>query len=53
MGSRDASDLTRVSICHFFSLSDKNPDNIEECNRLFHAIQNAYEVLSDPQERAW
>ena len=34
-------------------LVDKNPDNVEECNRIFHLIQNAYEVLSDPQERAW
>ncbi len=32
---------------------DKNPDNIEECTRLFNTIQQAYEVLSDPQERAW
>ena len=32
---------------------DKNPENIEECTRLFNAIQQAYEVLSDPQERAW
>ncbi|KAL5491429.1 hypothetical protein EMCRGX_G016714 [Ephydatia muelleri] len=32
---------------------DKNPDNVEECTRTFNAIQQAYEVLSDPQERAW
>ena len=32
---------------------DKNPDNVEECTRVFTAIQQAYEVLSDPQERAW
>lgn len=32
---------------------DKNPDNAEECTRIFNAIQQAYEVLSDPQERAW
>ena len=32
---------------------DKNPDNIEECTRIFNDIQQAYEVLSDPQERAW
>lgn len=32
---------------------DKNPDNIEECTREFRAVQQSYEVLSDPQERAW
>lgn len=32
---------------------DKNPDNLEECVQIFHSIQHAYEVLSDPQERAW
>uniref|UniRef100_F1KYC5 DnaJ homolog subfamily C member 21 n=2 Tax=Ascaris suum TaxID=6253 RepID=F1KYC5_ASCSU len=32
---------------------DKNPDRIEECNRYFAVIQQAYDVLSDPQERAW
>ena len=32
---------------------DKNPDNVEESTRLFREVQQAYEVLSDPQERAW
>lgn len=32
---------------------DKNPDNIEECTVQFRLIQQAYEVLGDPQERAW
>nr|XP_022313073.1 dnaJ homolog subfamily C member 21-like [Crassostrea virginica]XP_022313074.1 dnaJ homolog subfamily C member 21-like [Crassostrea virginica] len=32
---------------------DKNPENVEECTREFRAIQQSYEVLSDPQERAW
>lgn len=32
---------------------DKNPDNIEECTAQFRIVQQAYDVLSDPQERAW
>ncbi|QLQ79386.1 hypothetical protein HG537_0C00330 [Torulaspora globosa] len=32
---------------------DKNPDNVEESTRIFATIRAAYEVLSDPQERAW
>lgn len=32
---------------------DKNPDNAEEAKKQFQLIQAAYEVLSDPQERAW
>lgn len=32
---------------------DKNPDNVEEATQIFATIRAAYEVLSDPQERAW
>jgi len=32
---------------------DRNYGNIENATRLFAEIQSAYEVLSDPQERAW
>ena len=32
---------------------DKNQENNEESTRIFTEIQQAYEVLSDPQERAW
>lgn len=32
---------------------DKNKDNSEESTRVFTEIQQAYEVLVDPQERAW
>ncbi|KAH8283429.1 hypothetical protein KR018_001675 [Drosophila ironensis] len=32
---------------------DKNPDCLAEAKERFQLIQQAYEVLSDPQERAW
>ncbi|CAK1555429.1 unnamed protein product [Leptosia nina] len=32
---------------------DKNLENLQEAKDQFQLIQNAYEVLSDPQERAW
>lgn len=32
---------------------DKNLDNASEAKEQFQLVQQAYEVLSDPQERAW
>lgn len=32
---------------------DKNLDNLVEAKENFQLVQNAYEVLYDPQERAW
>ncbi|KAF8536033.1 hypothetical protein BDD12DRAFT_852748 [Trichophaea hybrida] len=32
---------------------DRNFNDIERATRLFAEVQTAYEVLSDPQERAW
>ena len=32
---------------------DRNYGNVEETTKLFAEAQSAYEILSDPQERAW
>ena len=32
---------------------DKNADNVEEATKMFKEIQEAYQMLSDPHERAW
>ena len=32
---------------------DRNYGNVEETTKLFTEVQSAYDVLSDPQERAW
>ncbi|KAF7585309.1 hypothetical protein BBP40_011289 [Aspergillus hancockii] len=32
---------------------DRNYGNVEAATKLFAGVQSAYEVLSDPQERAW
>ena len=37
----------------FLFYSDKNQGKEEECAAHFRIIQQAYDVLSDPQERAW
>ena len=33
--------------------ADKNQGNLEESSTRFKEIQNAYEILSDPREKAW
>jgi DnaJ family protein A protein 5 len=35
------------------SFLDKNPDQVVEAKKQFLEIQAAYEVLTDPRERAW
>lgn len=37
----------------FLLSTDKNQDNSEEADTRFKEIQNAWEVLSDPREKAW
>lgn len=37
----------------FHSFIDKNPDRADEAKAEFQILQQAYEVLSNPQERAW
>lgn len=41
-----------ISVTLLF-LTDKNLDNAAEAAEQFKLIQAAYDVLSDPQERAW
>lgn len=45
----------RVVVPINFNLTspDKNLENEEETAEQFKLIQAAYDVLSDPQERAW
>lgn len=33
--------------------ADKNPHRAEEATDKFKEIQNAYAILSDPNERSW
>ena len=34
-------------------LTDKNPGDVEEATAQFRLVKQAYEILTDPQERAW
>lgn len=38
---------------HISCFPDKNLDNLQAATEQFKLIQQAYDVLSDPQERAW
>jgi len=46
---------TKVPFWHddLYFNADKNPDKVDECTKFFPLIQQAYETLSDAQERAW
>ncbi|XP_034565392.1 dnaJ homolog subfamily C member 21 isoform X5 [Notolabrus celidotus] len=53
---RDAGDDELKKVYRKLALKwhpDKNLDNADEAAEQFKLIQAAYEVLSDPQERAW
>jgi DnaJ family protein A protein 5 len=48
----------RCQVRHVYLLpppprADKNQDNLAAAEERFKEIQNAYEILSDPHERAW
>lgn len=45
--------LTASDAVSFNCRADKNLENAEEAAEQFKLIQAAYDVLSDPQERAW
>lgn len=50
----ESNSLITLHLCFFsFIFPDKNLDNAEEAAEQFKLIQAAYDVLSDPQERAW
>lgn len=54
--SRDASDEDIKKSYRKLALQwhpDKNPNNINEAKTQFQLVQQAYEVLGDPNERAW
>lgn len=56
LSSRDADDAAIKTAYRKLALRwhpDKNLDNADEAKIKFQVIQQAYEVLSDPQERSW
>ena len=48
-------ELARYSVSknNIFIVTDKNLDNPEKATAEFRIVQQAYDVLSDSQERAW
>lgn len=53
--------MIRTFYCHAsprisalcFAAADKNQHRLDEAAEVFKEISNAYEILSDPHERAW
>ena len=44
---------TKTKFAYIPPFTDKNMHRVQEATEMFAKIQNAYQVLSDPQERAF